>query len=181
MLGGLAVDPSLATLTDVDDALAPTGGEVLSYDSVSGMWAAGTPGIGVEDDPQVGSTTNNQWCRGNGSAVQCDQSAPVTSETDPQVGTLTGSKWCAANAGGTAVDCTQDPPGGAPTCVIRSASNTDAVVSVSCNAGETMTVGGCDSDTSDVNRFYPSAIDTYTCRRESTTASMRAYAICCTF
>ena len=30
----------------------------------------------VETDPQVGAVTNNQWCRGNGTSVECDQSAP---------------------------------------------------------------------------------------------------------
>ena len=59
--------------------------------------------------------TNANWCVGDGSAVQCNQSAPVVSETDPEVGTLTASKWCAANAGGTAIDCTQSAPG-LPTC-----------------------------------------------------------------
>lgn len=30
--------------------------------------------------------------------------------TDARIGTLTASKWCATNAGGTAIDCTQNPP-----------------------------------------------------------------------
>ena len=44
-----------------------------------------------EIDPQVGAVTNNQWCRGDGSAVQCDQSAPgVTDQT---------TRSCSASAG----------------------------------------------------------------------------------
>jgi hypothetical protein len=77
MMGGGIADPALSNLTDVDDALAPPDGNVLAYDSASGKWKAGTAGIGVEDDPQVGAVTNAQWCRGDGSAVQCDQAAPV--------------------------------------------------------------------------------------------------------
>lgn len=39
-----------------------------------GQWAA--PSI-TESDPKVGAVTNNKWCRGNGSAVICDQDAPT--------------------------------------------------------------------------------------------------------
>jgi len=34
-------------------------------------------GITSESDPQVGAVTSGQWCRGDGSAVQCNQAAPV--------------------------------------------------------------------------------------------------------
>lgn len=112
MLGGGIVDPGLADLTDVDDALGPADGNALVYDSASGTWMAGTAGLGVEDDPQVGAVTSAQWCRGDGAAVQCDQSAPSFTEVDPEVGTLNALKWCAANAGGTALDCTQNAPAG---------------------------------------------------------------------
>lgn len=40
MLGTLAVDPSLATLTDVDDALGPGGGDCLVYSSAAGEWGS---------------------------------------------------------------------------------------------------------------------------------------------
>jgi hypothetical protein len=105
MLGGSVSDPDLASLTDVDDALAPADGNVLVYDSASGEWKAGAAGIGVEDDPQVGVVTNAQWCRGDGSAVQCDQAAPSFSETDPEVGTLNASSLCLSNAGATVLTC----------------------------------------------------------------------------
>lgn len=76
MMGGGIADPELADLTDVDDALAPADGSILTYDSVTGEWVAGVAGIGAEDDPEVGATTNGQWCRGNGTQVTCDQDAP---------------------------------------------------------------------------------------------------------
>lgn len=67
-------------------------------------------GITTETDPKVGAVNFNNWCIGDGLAVQCNQPTPVLSETDPKVGTLTASKWCTANAGGTAIDCTSDTP-----------------------------------------------------------------------
>lgn len=111
MMGGGVMDPSLPTLTDVDDALAPADGNVLAYDSASGEWTAGAAGIGVEDDPQVDATTNNQWCRGTGTQVTCDQVAPLTSESDPQVGATTNNNWCRGD--GSAVQCDQTAPSSA--------------------------------------------------------------------
>lgn len=69
---------------------------------------SGGASAGAESDPQVGMTTLNKWCRGDGSSVVCDQDTPSTTETDPEVGTLTASKWCTTN--GTTVDCTSDLP-----------------------------------------------------------------------
>lgn len=37
----------------------------------------GQSGGGSESDPQVGAVTNNKWCIGDGSAVQCNQAAPA--------------------------------------------------------------------------------------------------------
>ena len=36
-----------------------------------------------ETDPEVGTLVNGNWCISDGSVVNCDQSAPVTSEIDP--------------------------------------------------------------------------------------------------
>jgi hypothetical protein len=112
MMGGGIADPALSNLTDVDDALAPVDGNVLTYDSASGEWRAGTAGIGVEVDPEVGTLTTGKWCVTNaaGTAVDCTANAPVTSEVDPKISTLTGSKWCVANVGGSAIDCTANAP-----------------------------------------------------------------------
>lgn len=38
----------------------------------------------------------------------------TASTTDARIGTLTANKWCAVNAGGTAIDCTSNTPGGSP-------------------------------------------------------------------
>jgi hypothetical protein len=79
MMGGAATDPSSPTLSDVDDALAPADGNVLTYDSASGNWKAGTAGIGVEDDPQVGTLTGSKWCASNagGTVIDCTQNVPA--------------------------------------------------------------------------------------------------------
>ena len=98
----------LSELADVEDVLAPTGGDVLTYDSMAGKWVAGPGGIGVESDPKVGTTTNGNWCVGNGSQVACTASAPVTSETDPKISTLTSGRWCTTN--GSIITCTQTAP-----------------------------------------------------------------------
>lgn len=49
----------------------------------------GGGGIAVETDPQVGSTTLNNWCRGSGSQVACDQAAPVRTTGSTMTGALT--------------------------------------------------------------------------------------------
>ena len=111
-MGGGGSD-ALSGLSDVDTT-GVADGNCLVYNNTSGKWEDGACG-GSETDPQVGAVTNANWCVGDGSAVQCNQSAPVVSETDPEIGTLTASKWCASNAGGTAIDCTSNAPG-LPTC-----------------------------------------------------------------
>lgn len=63
---------------------APGSGEVLAYDG--SQWVpttiSGTGGGGgieiTETDPQVGMVTSNKWCRGDGSAIQCDQDTPLS-------------------------------------------------------------------------------------------------------
>lgn len=69
---------------------------------------SGGASAGAESDPQVGATTLNKWCRGDGASVVCDLDAPLTTESDPKVGTLTGGKWCTTN--GTVVECASDLP-----------------------------------------------------------------------
>lgn len=56
-----------------------------------GQWAAPSFSY-TETDPKVGAVTNNKWCRGNGSAVVCDQDEPTggasqtcSGGTNPQV------------------------------------------------------------------------------------------------
>ena len=104
--GLAASSATLPNLADVQDALAPADGEILTYVSATGEWQAAAPGAVTETDPEVATTTNGNWCVGTGTQVTCTQSAPVTAESDPQVGTTTANNFCRANAGGTAVDCT---------------------------------------------------------------------------
>lgn len=61
--------------------------------------------IALADLSATGTASATTYLRGDNTWATLS-----VTETDPQVGTLTASKWCAANAGGTAVDCTQDPP-----------------------------------------------------------------------
>ncbi len=50
-------------------------------------WVSVGGGITSESDPQVSAVTNGKWCRGDGSAVTCDQTAPSGGGTS---GTVTG-------------------------------------------------------------------------------------------
>ncbi len=83
-----------------------------------------------ETDPQVGTLTIGQMCISDGSQIDCNKnldgvgecaagsvcggghthSLYLTSEIDPQVGAVTSTKWCVGD--GSAVQCTQDAPGG---------------------------------------------------------------------
>lgn len=66
-------------------------------------------------------------------------------------------------------------------CTIRS-NNTNATnMTISCNAGETMTGGGCNSSTRQINGSYPSASATWRCVFNNADASNTAYAVCCAF
>ena len=58
---------------------SPADNDILSYDSATGKWVAGTPGIGVETDPEVNTLTGSKWCASNagGTAIDCTQNAPV--------------------------------------------------------------------------------------------------------
>ena len=63
---------------DTLNALTCNDGEIAKWNNAGSAWqcAADDAGVGSETDPQVGAVTNNKWCRGNGSAVVCDQDAP---------------------------------------------------------------------------------------------------------
>lgn len=69
---------------------------------------AGSNYVITESDPKVGATTSDQWCRGTGSQVTCDQVAPTGN--DPRIGTLTMGKWCTSN--GSEINCSSDAPSG---------------------------------------------------------------------
>ena len=69
---------------------------------------AGSNYVITESDPKVGATTSDQWCRGTGSQVTCDQAAPTGN--DARIGTLTNGKWCTSN--GSTINCTSDAPSG---------------------------------------------------------------------
>lgn len=69
---------------------------------------AGESYVITESDPKVGATTSNQWCRGTGSQVTCDQTAP--SGSDPRIGSLGAGKWCTSN--GSTINCSSDAPTG---------------------------------------------------------------------
>ena len=69
-----------------------------------------------------------------------------------------------------------------PSCVQRTNNVNAASLTVSCNAGETMTGGGCSGTGGrQVEQTYPSAAATWTCTFNLADASHTAYAICCTF
>lgn len=85
-LTGTVGSSESATVTGLQgrgvSAAVPGSGEVLSWNgtawapaSLSADGGGGDVTI-TEADPQVGAVTNGNWCRGDGSAVQCDQTAP---------------------------------------------------------------------------------------------------------
>ncbi|ABS65794.1 hypothetical protein Xaut_0538 [Xanthobacter versatilis] len=72
--------------------------------------------------------------------------------------------------------------GGAPTCTTRSFSGVGTTISVSCQASEILTGGGCKSASTPItDNNYPSAADTWTCSFDASSASNGVYAICCAF
>jgi hypothetical protein len=84
---------------DLPDPAASMPGTIFYADN--GVWAALPPGTsgqilkagpvwGAETDPQVASTTTDQWCRGSGSAVTCDQPKPAISNQSCLSGHVTG-------------------------------------------------------------------------------------------
>ncbi|NBX67154.1 MAG: hypothetical protein EBQ96_09180 [Proteobacteria bacterium] len=85
-LGALSLSVSVAQSAFAACA-SPVGneGEMIYNDDFNVMqyctgtdWIsmAGGASIASEADPQVGVTTSNKWCRGDGTAIQCDQNAP---------------------------------------------------------------------------------------------------------
>jgi len=99
---------------------------------------AGSNYVITETDPKVGATTSDQWCRGTGSQVTCDQVAPTGN--DPRIGTLTTGKWCTSN--GSEINCSSDAPsgGGVPNC-----AEGDTLVSVGAGWDCSSSVHTCSS------------------------------------
>lgn len=86
---------------------------IVQYCNADDLWmdvSGPAPGIIAESDPQVGTTTNNLWCKGNGTLVNCTSAVPSVTELDPQVGALTANKWCYGNSTSTAIECSQEIP-----------------------------------------------------------------------
>ncbi len=60
------------------DSLSCTDGQIAAWNDGGGVWECANDDGGVtsESDPQVSAVTSGKWCRGTGSAVTCDQTAP---------------------------------------------------------------------------------------------------------
>lgn len=96
--------------------------------------------------------------------------------TNGQVLSYNGTQWACADASNVeSVGGLPPPPAGQISCTRRSGTN-----NVSCNAGETMTGGGCSSSngTANLRTNSPSAANTWSCTYSGGTVT--AYAICCT-
>ncbi len=65
-------------VADSLDGLSCSDGEVAKWNNGGNIWecASDNGGIASESDPQVDAVTSGKWCRGDGSAVVCDQTAP---------------------------------------------------------------------------------------------------------
>ncbi len=63
--------------SDTLGGLVCADGQLTKWQAATTSWiCANDTGIASETDPQVSAVTNGKWCRGNGSAVTCDQNAP---------------------------------------------------------------------------------------------------------
>lgn len=93
-----------------------------------------------------------------------------------------GTQWVCADSGGiesisglsappSSVSCTQRNSGGA----------NNGTRTMSCNAGETMTGGGCYATANNLRTSRPSAAATWECVFTDAQANNAAYAICCVF
>ncbi len=71
-------------------------------DNTSWISMSGT--VATESDPQVGAVTNNQWCRGDGTSIQCDQAAPSGATSSGAAGflQLSGGSGAFASSSATA-------------------------------------------------------------------------------
>lgn len=88
--GKSGLGPSNALTSNEEGTLVwdDSNNELVFCDGTS--WVKmGNVGTAVETDPQVGSTSYNNWCRGTGSQVTCDQAAPVLKTGSTMTGTLT--------------------------------------------------------------------------------------------
>jgi hypothetical protein len=96
-----------------------------------------------------------------------------------------GTTWNAVAGGGEVeqVGGMASPSWWEAACVQRTASTSLGIITVSCNAGEIMTGGGCghSSTTLTTEDSRPSAADTWSCEWSNTGATGTAYAICCTY
>ncbi len=97
--GGITSESDPTVLTSVKDG--------VSWAEVTGKpagFADGTDDVGIasESDPQVDAVTSGKWCRGTGSAVTCDQTAPSGGGTN--CGSLTVNKACSYDASGVRID-----------------------------------------------------------------------------
>ncbi len=79
-IGNNGASTNLNEIGDVSVA-APSDGQALVWSDGNSRWEAGSAGITSESDPQVSAVTDGKWCRGDGSAVTCDQDAPSSGGT----------------------------------------------------------------------------------------------------
>lgn len=127
-------------------------------------------------DVGVGSTSPGTKLDVNGSMrlVAATLGAACSPKGAQAYNTSTGAPmYCNASA----VWASGVAASGFTSCTIRTGSLAPTST-VSCNAGETMTGGGCTMASSGYSQDYPSASATWYCK-SSSTPSVTAYAICC--
>jgi hypothetical protein len=82
---------------DVAGVITTTGGNSTNWNSAYGWGDHSTAGyFTAESDPQVGITTINKWCVGNGVQINAIADPPVLVEVDPKIGTISNNmvpKW----------------------------------------------------------------------------------------
>lgn len=117
--------PSATTYLRGDNTWGTPTISSLAWSGLTGVPAGladGTDdGIVTETDPQVGTTTANNFCRANagGTAIDCATAnigtteiadGAVTAAKTSVIGTLTEGKWCTVTSG--KIVCTSDAPSG---------------------------------------------------------------------
>ncbi len=98
-IGNNGGSTNLNEIGDVSVA-APSDGQALVWSDGNSRWEAGSAGIISESDPQVSVVTNGKWCRGDGSAVICDQTAPSGGGGGPLPQSATAPATCNSTQGG---------------------------------------------------------------------------------
>lgn len=138
----------------------------------------GTNAITLTNE-DAASTAANRFLLGGNVALDANDSLTLIYDSTTQ-------RWRSSGAlptGGIEAVTGLSAPSAGPTCARRTATTSTATITISCNAGEIMTGGGCghSSTTATIEDSYPSAAATWSCEWNTAAATGTAYAVCCAY